>query len=359
MLGVAALVSGWWYLRNQRLYGDLLGLAAFRGEFATQPFQIADPASWAAALTQLHASFWARFGWMNVAPPGWVLWLIGAIELVALGGLIWEAKWRPQRGRRTGWILFLLLALAFAWMVSFAVTAGLVAWQGRLLFPALPAVAILLARGLSVASRQLPVIVARWKNDHGPRTTDYGPWALLFFVLGPLFFVAVWLPGGVIGPAYPTQALSERAALTQIETPVYGQFRRRGEGSLELRGWRLDGQPRPGATLDVTLFWFAAARQGPDWVVFVHLVDQQGQVVAEDNRQPRDGTFPTSQWNVGDWVADRHRLMLPADLAGGAYTLRAGMYEPSHENQRAGAYDPEGELIGEWLDLRRIIVDGD
>ncbi len=60
---------------------------------------------------------------------------------------------------------------------------------------------------------------------------------------------------------------------------------------------------------------------------------------------------------MGDWVADRHRLALPADLAG-AYTLRAGIYDPSRENQRAGVYDAKGELIGEWLDLGRIIVDG-
>jgi 4-amino-4-deoxy-L-arabinose transferase-like glycosyltransferase len=355
VIGVAALVSGWWYLRNQRLYGDLLGLAAFRGEFATQPFQIASPIAWAAALAQLHASFWARFGWMNVAPPGWVIWLIGAIELAAVGGWIW----RPQRGRPTGiWLLLVLPALAFAWVVSFAVTAGLVAWQGRLLFPALPAIAILLACGLSVVSRPLSVVVARYIVPQ--RITNRGPRAaVLFFVLCPLFLIALWLPGAVIRPAYPPQSLPEAAALAQIETPVHGQLRRRGEPGVDLRGWRLDGQPRPGAALDVSLVWFAAARQAPDWVVFVHLVDAQGHMVAEDNRPPRDGAFPTTQWNQGDWVEDRHRLALPADLATGAYTLRAGMYDPGHENQRAGVYDAEGDLIGEWLDLGRIIVSGD
>jgi 4-amino-4-deoxy-L-arabinose transferase-like glycosyltransferase len=49
VLMTAALVAGWWYMRNWRLYGDLLGLAAFRGEFATQPFRIGSPAAWVAA----------------------------------------------------------------------------------------------------------------------------------------------------------------------------------------------------------------------------------------------------------------------------------------------------------------------
>jgi hypothetical protein len=249
--------------------------------------------------------------------------------------------------------------LAFAWVVSFAVTAGLVAWQGRLLFPALPVIAILLARGLSVVSRQLSVVLARRGKSYGQQTTDHGPGMIvLFFVLCPLFLIALWLPGAVIRPAYPPQTLPQAAALAQIETPIHGQLRRRGEPGVDLRGWWLDGQPRPGAALDVSLVWFAAARQRPDWVVFIHLVDAQGRVVAEDNRPPRDGAFPTTQWNQGDWVEDRHRLALPADLAAGAYTLRAGMYDPGHENQRAGAYDTEGDLTGEWLDLGRIIVGG-
>ncbi len=140
---------------------------------------------------------------------------------------------------------------------------------------------------------------------------------MVFFVLCPLFLVALWLPYGVIRPAYPPQTLPPATALAQIETPVYGQFRRRGDDGIDLRGWRLEGQLRPGAALDVTLFWYAAARQGPDWDVSVQLVDAQGQIVAEDRRQPRDGAFPTSQWNEGDWVADRHSLALPQDLAAG------------------------------------------
>ena len=47
------------------------------------------------------------------------------------------------------WPILLLPLLAFGWVVSFALTAGLVAWQGRLLFPALPALAILLAVGIA------------------------------------------------------------------------------------------------------------------------------------------------------------------------------------------------------------------
>ncbi|HEX9373577.1 MAG TPA: hypothetical protein VF897_21365, partial [Roseiflexaceae bacterium] len=304
--------------------------------------------------------------------------LIGAIELIGLAGLIRAAlatrrdserlsvagpEWRQRVGDRSAalsggegsvaayWPLVALLTLAFAWIISFALTAGLVAWQGRLLFPAQPAIAILLARGLTA-----------WQNRE-PRTGRshrlsfvIRPWPL---VVGLLFLLALWLPYGVIRPAYPPQALPETIARSRIGTPAQARFRRSGERSVALRGWRLDGPARPGAPLNIALIWYASARQGHDWVVFVHLVDTQDRIVAEDNRPPRDGAFPTTQWAIGDWVEDPHSLRLPADLADGVYTLRVGLYDPKRNNQRAGVYGDRSKLLGDSLDLGRIMVAGD
>src|SRR5215217_6465359 len=92
-----ALISGWWYARNWRLYGDLFGLAAFQAEFITQSFDATSAAAWVAALAQLHGSFWARFGWMNVAPPGWVIWFFTSVELAALIGLFRRRMTNDER----------------------------------------------------------------------------------------------------------------------------------------------------------------------------------------------------------------------------------------------------------------------
>ncbi len=73
MLVAAGSVAGWWYLRNTQLYGDALGLAVFQAEFTTQAFEPAKIDAWLSALTLLHESFWARFGWMNVPAPGWTI----------------------------------------------------------------------------------------------------------------------------------------------------------------------------------------------------------------------------------------------------------------------------------------------
>jgi hypothetical protein len=267
--------------------------------------------------------------------------------------------------------LVAIAVLGLAWICSFAVPAGLVAWQGRLLFPALPALAILLARGLiawgeprteirepSVVSSQLAAAEnSELRISRNPQRATRNT-MIVSLVLCSLFLLAVWMPEYVIHPAYPPQTLPESVALAQAENVVLFRFRRRGERSITLRGWRLDGPARPGTTLDLTLTWYASARQMRDWVVFVHLVDGKGQVVAEDSRQPRDGAFPTTQWNMGDWIEDRHQIQLPAGLSGGTYTLRIGLYD-SRNKQRAEVRIDEARPIGDALDLGSIIVGGE
>jgi hypothetical protein len=363
-IAATLLVSGWWYARNLRLYGDLFGLGAFQAEFATQPFMAGSLDAWRGALVQLHASFWARFGWMNVLPPSWVIGFFLAIEALALAGWLAYAIERrkgmvyraPTKDAGNGlrllstvlrpagwWPLLALPALAFCWVVSFALATGLVAWQGRLLFPALPALAILLAMGIGNLRVRIQNLLS-------------GVPRVAFYILHvALIAIAIWLPFGVIRPAYPLHTLPEAAALDRLGTEVYGRFGMPNEPGAELRGWSLSGTTRPGDTPQLTLIWHALGRQNRNWTVFIHLVDAHEQIVAEDNRQPQDGAFPMKQWVDGDWVEDRHPLALPASLGPGEYHIRVGLFDP-RTTRRAGMYSQRGKLGGDYLDIGSLIV---
>jgi 4-amino-4-deoxy-L-arabinose transferase-like glycosyltransferase len=336
---VAAAVSGWWFVRNWQLYGDPLGLAVFQAEFATQPFQAGRWQAWLDGLALLHESFWARFGWMNVPAPRWIVAAFTLLEVAALVGVARRLASRASLRRVLAayWPLALLPVLALAWVVSFALSTGLVAWQGRLLFPALPAIAIVLAGGLASFGGRVKLRAAGW--------------------LLPLAMVAgaLWLALGVIRPAYPFQTVPEQLALERIGTPVYGRFAARpDEQGAELRGVELRGRPQSGQTIAITLWWHALGRQNRAWWVFIHLVDAQGMIVAEDNREPRDGAFRMSLWSKGDWVEDDHQLRLP-DLAPGTYRLRVGLWYPVTDG-RAAMFDKRGKLRGDALDVATIVI---
>jgi hypothetical protein len=83
-----------------------------------------------------------------------------------------------------------------------------------------------------------------------------------------------------------------------------------------------------GATLPVRLVWSASAQPQRDYTIFVHLVDESGVPLAQHDRQPAGGFYPTSAWEPGVQVAEQYQLDVPADLAPGRYRLVTGLYDP-------------------------------
>ncbi len=100
-------------------------------------------------------------------------------------------------------------------------------------------------------------------------------------------------------------------------------------GSIVLQGYTVSpAQPQPGASMTVSLFWVAGQSIAEDYMVFVHLVDEQGQIKSQSDSIPRAGAYPTSWWLPGNVVKDTHTLALPEDLPAGDYQLVVGFYRP-------------------------------
>ena len=82
----------------------------------------------------------------------------------------------------------------------------------------------------------------------------------------------------------------------------------------------------PGDSLPLMLFWQAQVRMTEDYQVFVHLMGPDGQSIAQGDKSPLDGDWPTSAWEPGQTFADRYTLAIPEGTPPGRYTLWAGMY---------------------------------
>lgn len=115
--------------------------------------------------------------------------------------------------------------------------------------------------------------------------------------------------------------------------------------------WQQEGTSRQ---LLVTLHWRATQAPGEDYTVFVHLVDEEGNLVAQHDGLPRGGEYPASWWRVGERVVDAHVLPLER-WDGGPLFLRVGMYHPE-TLERLPVYDREGHrLEGDWIGLPEIL----
>jgi uncharacterized membrane protein len=96
------------------------------------------------------------------------------------------------------------------------------------------------------------------------------------------------------------------------------------DNKMELRGY---DAVRDGPNLAVTLYWQALAPMPLDYTVFVHLLGPEGTTIAQHDGQPWwEAPLPTSSWQPGEFLQDRHVLTLPPDLPSGDYRLRVGVY---------------------------------
>jgi hypothetical protein len=85
----------------------------------------------------------------------------------------------------------------------------------------------------------------------------------------------------------------------------------------------------PGGTLDLTFHWQGLAFTERPYTVFVHLLDEAGNVKGYGDGEPGDGAYPTTGWLPGEYLADLHTVTVAPDASPGAYRLAVGLYDPT------------------------------
>ncbi len=76
------------------------------------------------------------------------------------------------------------------------------------------------------------------------------------------------------------------------------------------------------------LYWRALGKISEDYTVFVHLVNERGEIIAQQDAPPKNGNAPTSSWGVGQLIVDAHVVTIPIDApAGSIYRLEVGLYD--------------------------------
>ena len=287
----ALLLSGPWFLRNQLLYGDPLGMALVRAtvDQRTGPWTWEDT-RW--LLSGWFHSFWGKFGSAGHIPlPREVYFLLGLLTLVGLAG--WGMAFLRFRQQRWEMAALTLVPVSVALAIWRYSLVALGTDQGRLLFPALAAVAGLMAVGWLIW------VPSRWWR---PAT-----WGLIIgmAVLG----VFGW--AGVIRPAYAPPPPATVPADLRLSQPVHF-------GPLALVGWNPGRGP--------TLYWQSTAPIEDDLRVVIRFVGEDDRLVWEWKRSPGAGRWSTDHWPVGYIMEDRYPSQRWQHIPAGRYRVEVGVY---------------------------------
>jgi hypothetical protein len=128
-----------------------------------------------------------------------------------------------------------------------------------------------------------------------------------------------------------------------------------GEG-MHLRGAALhDRDLAPGDILPVTLLWQAEGAINQSYKITLQLLDEGGKLAAQIDTVPRDGLAPTTSWQQGEELVDRHGILLPTDLPPGRYTLIVAVYHARTGERLAVVADDQH--VGDHLLLGGVIVE--
>ena len=293
-LPIAAL-AGWFYARNWLLYGDPTGtqmMAAIAGPRIPNATLFEIAGEWRSFLT----AYIGMFGAVNIPIPQW-MYAAFEIVLVAAGvGLLLEIRdaRRARPDAAGAWIALLCaaaLAVAFAALLRW--TSITLASQGRLLFPVIAAIALLLATGLL---RLQALARTPW------------PTRVVMAALAVLTFVS---PFAYLRPAYAEPV--RLAAEADLPTD-FTRTELRYADAVRWIGFKVN-TPRQrvaqGELLDVTLYWQPLRPIERNLSTFVKLFGPDDIELVGIDTYPGGGMYQTTRWRGGEIIADRYRLRIP------------------------------------------------
>ena len=281
------VLTGWWFARNLRLYGDLMGwstyITVFQAHARLGKIGLADVQRF---FSVQFKSFWGVFGWLNLFAPDWyyteykVFCLLGGI------GLIWLLI-RP-RLRLSGWqqsvlALFVLMIIVHESYMLWAITKFNGAWfQGRYLFPVIAPLAVLCAMGLV---RLMPMAATNLLTSG------------LLLALGAN---VIYVPLKIIMPTYPI-ALQTPLHSWQMANQTDARFGQMIALQSYQSSTESTSEPTSEQSVNVELCWRALQVPDFDYIAFVHLVDPAQNMVAQQDRMPGQATNYTPRaWRAGD-----------------------------------------------------------
>ena len=124
---------------------------------------------------------------------------------------------------------------------------------------------------------------------------------------------------------------------------------------ITLTGYYLpDTSLYPGDILPLTLVWSAGTIPPERYKVFVHLVDDNGKLIAQTDAEPVGGFYLTNQWKAGEEVSDNYGVLLPDDIIPGRYGVVVGMYDFSGQRLQV---TQDGQVSGDTVILDTISVE--
>lgn len=125
--------------------------------------------------------------------------------------------------------------------------------------------------------------------------------------------------------------------------------------TISLLGYDVSQQPLTGgARVILDLYWQAGQPLPQDYTVFVQVLGPDGIVTGQHDSPPAQGTLPTTAWEAGEIITDRHQFDFDLRQEG-LYRVIAGMYDPA-TGARLPVTNENGAPAGDFWELYTFTI---
>jgi 4-amino-4-deoxy-L-arabinose transferase-like glycosyltransferase len=317
MLGFWLVVGSWWYIRNIMLYDELFGTGAMIANYGKRSITFEQ-------LITLEGrgflqSYWGLFGWFSIFTNEWHYRIMDGVMALSLVGLIpYVARFRKKTFAITAFGILSIMAIVGMVMLIWW-TSQTTGSQGRLIFPYIVALSILMAMGLHAL--RIPALV----------------------IALPMMIFSMIVPFVYIVPEYDHPPQVDALPETAIQT--FAQW-----DNITLIGYDIPSPQRwqNGDEFPITLYWKPLTQTQTPHAFFITLINDKGEAIATLDSYPGWGSLLTTQWQPNTIYKDDYVFQI-LDGGGGfsSVQLQIGWYEypdgsdirPILENgQEASAY---------------------
>jgi hypothetical protein len=322
---ITAIMSGWWFVRNIQLYGELTGVNTMLRAWGSRPIT-EGLNNLSAQLSYVWTSYWGRFGIGQIVLPEWAYALLVILGVLSAIGLIKQVLRPTLTIDKRGLALLALSVIAtLAALIMFAMVNPSGA-NGRYLFPAATAIAALLVYG--------------WRGLYRPRDARFSAIfaGIVAGVLGVLNVAVLW---GVVAPAFAQPA---KLNLTQVQRNVKAENIRFDQRAILLGHALEQSQVQAGEEVHVRLCWQTLQATERPLAFFVHLLGVNNAIIGERTSFHGLSRYPSVNWQPDHVFCDDVAIAVQATAPTGVYAVELGLIDPV-TRLRVPAFDVNGSEI--------------
>ncbi len=315
IIGACLLISGWWFARNLSLYGELFGTSAMLDNFGRRSMTL--PTLLLDEFEGLRISYWGLFGAFSILTHDIYYRIMDLLSLLGAAGLLVFLVKNRKNVCLLAVVSFLAILLAIGSAMLIWWTLQTSASTGRLLFPYITSISLLMAMGL-LALRIPPLLIAL------PM--------LAFSIAAPFLYI-------IPNYDHPPQ-------MDQLPPSATATFARWED--ITLVGYEVPASQRwsAGDEIPLTLYWRPQSISTVPLAFFISLIDAEGKSLATIDTFPGWGSLPTTWWQPNKIYRDDYILQIPADASGfSTVQLHIGWYS-FHDSANIKPVSESGEPLG-------------